>query len=196
MRIRRALYWVFLVSIVAMPAWVMFGRMFFGAPLGTALLLFALLAPVFVLGIALVVGITVMRSDVRRDRAVSWSDAGWIGSWLALFLLFGFFVVVSGPNGDASALTALAGSGLRELSGALSALIGLAIPVFGLYLLFRQGRALAADTGRRIKGFADRLHDQATGAPVEMEASFEPMEGPQSGQRIIVDGDDDEVRRG
>lgn len=191
MGIRRALYWAFLASIIVMPAWVMFGRTFFGAPLGAALLLFAILTPVFALGIALVVGLTAMRSDVRRDRAVSWSDAGWVGAWLFLFVLYGFFVVVEGSGGAGSALTALAGDGIRSLSASLSTIVGLAIPVFGLYVLYRQARALATDAGRRLKQHAERLQGEAGMMPPrQMDATFEPVDGPQSGQRIILDDED------
>ena len=197
MMIRRTLYWAFLVSIIALPAWVMFGRMFFGAPLGTALLLFALLAPVFALGIALVVGVTVMRPDVRKSKVVTWSDAGWVGSWLFLFVLYGFFVVVGSSDGDGSALTAVAGDSLRDLSGMLSVITGLAVPIYGVFVLLKQARALADDASTRLKGYAERMQEQTgvTPPPVQMEATFDRVDGPQSGQRIIIEGDDAENER-
>lgn len=193
MAIRRALYWVFLASIVVMPGWVMFGRTLFGAPLGSALLLFAILAPVFSLGIALVVGITALRRDVRAEKAVTWEDAGWVGSWLFLFVLYGFFVVVESGSGSASAFSAIAGEGVLSASSVLSTLTGLAVPVYGLVVLWKQIRAFARDTEKRLRNFAERAQEQAYGnpRPIQMDATFEPTDGPQSGQRIIIEGDED-----
>ena len=194
MAIRRALYWVFIVSIVFMPGWVMFGRTLFGAPLGTALLLFTLLAPVFALGIAVVVGVTTLRRDVRKTKAVTWADAAWVGSWLSLFLLYGFFVVVDGADGPASALSALAGDAALPASSALSAIIGLAVPVFGAVVLWKQIRAFARDTQRRLQDYAERMQEEAHGTrrPIQMDATFESADGPQSGQRIIVEDNDED----
>lgn len=193
MGIRRALYWVFVTSIVAMPAWVMFGRTLFGAPLGTELLLFAILAPVFALGIGLVVGITILRHDVRKTKAVTWQDAGWVGSWLSLFLFYGFFVVVDSPGGSISAFSALLGAGALSASSVLSTLIGLAVPVYGVFVLWKQMRAFARDAQRRLKDYAERVQEETYGnpRPIQMDATFEPTDGPQSGQRIILDNESD-----
>lgn len=191
MAVRRALYWVFATSIVVMPAWVMFGRTLFGAPLGTALLFFTILAPVFAIGIAIIVGVTLLRKDVRESKAVTWQDAAWVGSWLSLFVLFGFFVVVEGPAGAASGFSALAGASVLAASSVLSSLVGIAVPVYGAVVLWKQIRAFARDTERRLREFAERAGEQAYGGrrPVQMDATFEPMEGPQSGHRIILEDD-------
>ena len=109
MAVRRFLFWAFAASIIVLPGWIMFGRALFGAPLGSGLFLFALLAPLFALGIAAVVGITFLRNEVRKPRAVMWRDVAWVGPWLLLILLYGFFVVVESQAGAGSAFSALAG---------------------------------------------------------------------------------------
>lgn len=197
MALRRALFWVFIVSIIVLPGWIMFGRALFGAPLGSGLLLFALLAPLFALGIAAVVGITILRNEVRKPRAVMWRDVAWVGPWLLLILLFGFFVVVEGPSGSASAFSAVAGEGAVGASSVIAVILAYAIPISGVVVFWKQMRAVARETQNRLKNFAERVQEEsgAPRPPKQMDAKFERPDAPQSGQRIILDNDDDSVAR-
>ena len=197
MLLRRILFWVFIASIIVLPGWIMFGRALFGAPLGSGLLIFALLAPLFALGIAAVVGITLLRNEVRKPRALMWRDVAWVGPWLLMILLFGFFVVVEGADGSASAVSAVAGPEAVGVSSVIAVILAYAIPIFGVVVFWKQMRAVARETQTRLKKFADRVQEESgrPQPPKQMDAKFERRDAPQSGQRIILDGDDDSVAR-
>ena len=197
MAVRRFLFWAFAASIIVLPGWIMFGRALFGAPLGSGLFLFALLAPLFALGIAAVVGITFLRNEVRKPRAVMWRDVAWVGPWLLLILLYGFFVVVESQSGAGSAFSALAGPGVLGASSVISVILAYAIPIYGVVVFWKQMRAVARETQTRLKNFADRVQEESGGrpAPKQMDAEFSRPDAPQAGQRIILDGDDDSVAR-
>lgn len=196
MAVRRILFWVFIASIIVLPGWIMFGRALFGAPLGSGLFLFALLAPLFALGIAAVVGVTWLRNEVRKPKALMWRDVAWVGPWLLMILLYGFFVVVDSGNVSASGFSALAGDETVAASSVISVILAYAIPIYGVVVFWKQMRAVARETQTRLKNFADRVQDESgRPAPKQMDARFERPDAPQAGQRIILDNDDDSVAR-
>lgn len=196
MAVRRILFWVFIASIIVLPGWIMFGRALFGAPLGSGLFLFALLAPLFALGIAAVVGVTWLRNEVRKPKALMWRDVAWVGPWLLMILLYGFFVVVDSGSVSASGFSALAGDETVAASSVISVILAYAIPIYGVVVFWKQMRAVARETQTRLKNFADRVQDESgRPAPKQMDARFERPDAPQAGQRIILDNDDDSVAR-
>lgn len=197
MAVRRFLFWAFAASIIVLPGWILFGRALFGAPLGSGLFWLALFTPLFALGIAAVVGITFLRNEVRKPRAVMWRDVAWVGPWLLLILLYGFFLVVESGTGSASAFSAVAGPGAVGASSVISVILAYAIPIYGVVVFWKQMRAVARETQARLKSFADRVQEEAGGPrkPKQMNAEFSKPDAPQAGQRIILDGDDDSVAR-
>jgi hypothetical protein len=122
MWLRRAFFSALWVASFLLPLWVLLGRAFFGAPLGYQFLAQIVLVPLLFVGQAIAGGVVVLRSSVRRSRAVSTLDAAllavaWVGQ-----LGIGFFLVDSGSTTPAaSAFTALAGPATLSLSTAVSA---------------------------------------------------------------------------
>ncbi|ROQ41413.1 hypothetical protein EDF46_0791 [Frondihabitans sp. PhB188] len=122
MRLRRVLYRVSWIAAFALPLWVLFGRGFFGAPLGFQFFAQLLFVPVLFVGQAVATALVTLRGTNRRTRSVSWSDSGllavaWIGQLAA-----GFFLVDSAAGRTAaSAFTVFAGAGASPLSSVLAA---------------------------------------------------------------------------
>ena len=101
MIIRRALYYVLFGAVVALPAWTLVGWGIFGHG-GWALLGLIVAAPLMAIALLVVALLVVARPDVRRERAVSWSDAAVLGIWYVCLIGFGFF-------GESTTLFALLG---------------------------------------------------------------------------------------
>ncbi len=178
-------------SIIVLPAWLMFGRSFFGAPLGTLLLSQALLVPGLAILIGVVVGLTVARKRVRAARAVAWSDVAYIGPWLVIIALLGVFVVDSAGGFTASAASIWFGEGFVAASRLVAGGLGFVTIAGGLWLVVRQMRALAAETRSRLEDFAERAQQAPA---VVQQATFEPLggvRGPQSGRVISLDADEE-----
>lgn len=90
MLFRRALfYWQFIAAI-ALPVWVVVGRLLFGRSTGWDLLLYIVLSIALSLAMLAVVGITLARKSVRSTRTVSARDALVLGAWQLAVLLYGF----------------------------------------------------------------------------------------------------------
>lgn len=187
----RAFFWAMIGAIIVLPAWIMFGRALAGAPLGEALLLQAFLGPGLALVIGAVVGITVARKEVRRPRAVTWRDLRLIGPWLLVIALLGFTVVDTAGGRTGSALTAWFGDGALTASQSFTA-IGVMVTIIGGVVLFwLQVVELGRETRRRVEKVvgdlqAPLLEQRARHA----DASFSPLDGPQSGRVIGVEDDE------
>lgn len=187
----RAAFWAFAAAIIVLPAWIMFGRGLAGAPLGEALLLQAFLGPGLAIAIALVVGITFARKQVRQPRAVAWRDLRLVGPWLLVIALLGFTVVDTAGGRTGSALTAWFGDGALTASQSFTA-IGIMVTIIGGIVLFwLQMLELGRETRRRVERVvsdlqAPLLEQQARQA----DATFSPIDGPQSGRVIRVEDDD------
>lgn len=187
----RAFFWAMIGAIIVLPAWIMFGRALTGAPLGEALLLQAFLGPGLALVIGAVVGITIARKEVRRPRAVTWRDLRLIGPWLLVIALMGFTVVDTAGGRTGSALTAWFGDGALTASQSFTA-IGVMVTLLGGVVLFwLQVVELGRETRRRVEKVVGDLQ-----APLleqrarQADASFSPLDGPQSGRVIGVEDDE------
>ncbi|WP_306231230.1 hypothetical protein [Agrococcus beijingensis] len=186
----RAFFWVMIASIVVLPVWIMFGRALTGAPLGEALLLQAFLGPGLAILIGAVVGMTLARKEVRRNRTVRWRDVRLLGPWLLIIALLGFTVVDTAGGRTGSALTAWFGDGWLTASQSFTA-IGIMVTIVGGVALFwlqlvELGRETRARVERVVQDLQAPLLDQRAR---EADASFERIEGPQSGR--VIDLDDD-----
>ncbi|GEK78764.1 hypothetical protein [Agrococcus baldri] len=187
----RAFFWAMIGAIVALPAWIMFGRALAGAPLGEALLLQAFLGPGLAIMIGVVVGMTLARKEVRRPRAVGWRDVRLLGPWLLIIALLGLTVVDTAGGRTGSALTAWFGEGWLTASQSFTA-IGIMVTIIGGVVLFwLQLVELGRETRRRVERAVNDLQ-----APLieqrarQADASFSPLDGPQSGRVISVEDDE------
>ncbi len=183
-------FWVFAASIIVLPAWIMFGRALAGAPLGDALLLQAFLGPGLAIAIALVVGITVARKEVRRPRAITWRDLRLVGPWLLVIALLGFTVVDSAGGRTGSALTAWFGDGWLTASLSFTAIGTFVTILGGIVLFWLQAMALGRETRRRVERVVSDLQAPLLEQrPREADASFQRIDGPQQGRVIRIEDD-------
>lgn len=187
----RAAFWAFAGAIIALPAWIMFGRGLAGAPLGELLLLQAFLGPGLAIMIALVVGITVARKEVRRARAVTWRDVRLIGPWLLVIALLGLTVVDTAGGRSGSALTAWFGDGWLTASQSFTA-IGIMVTILGGIVLFwLQVVELGRETRRRVEQVVNDLQSPLLEQQArQADASFSPLDGPQAGRVLRIEDDD------
>lgn len=186
----RGFFWAMIGAIVALPAWIMFGRALAGAPLGEWLLAQALLGPALAVLIGAVVGLTVARKEVRRPRAVTWRDVRLIGPWLLVIALMGFTVVDSGGGRTGSALTAWFGDGWLTASQSFTAIGILVTVVGGAVLAWLQVRELGRETRRRVERVVNDLQSPIIEQRARRaDATFEPVDGPQAGRVISIDDD-------
>lgn len=184
----RAFFWVVLGAIVVLPAWLMFGRLLAGAPVGEWLLLQALVAPLLAGLIGTVAGLTIARREVRSVKAVRWRDVRLVGPWLLAIALLGLTVVDRGAGRTGSALTAWFGDDWLTASQSFTAILVVVTIVGGAVLAWLQAMELGRETRARVRRFVDDvqaplLEQQARTA----EASFERLEGPQAGRTIRLD---------
>ena len=186
-----AFFWAMTASIIVLPLWIMFGRGLAGAPLGDALLLQAFLGPALAILIGAVVGMTLARKEVRRPRAVRWRDVRLIGPWLLVIALMGFTVVDSAGGRSGSALTAWFGDGWLTASQSFTAIGVMATIIGGVVLVWLQlvqlGRETRARVERVVTDLQTPLLEQRSRAA---DATFERIDGPQSGRVIDLDGED------
>lgn len=187
--ILRAAFWAFAGAIVALPAWLMFGRALAGAPVGEALLLQAFLLPGLAILIAVVVGLTVARKRVRQQRALAWRDVRLIGPWLLVIALMGVTVVDSSGGATGSALTAWLGAGWLPASESFTA-IGVLVTLLGAPVLaWLQVMELGRETRARVERFVDDLNAPLLDQRARHEtAAFERLDGPQAGRTIRIEG--------
>ncbi|THG34983.1 hypothetical protein E6C70_02565 [Glaciibacter flavus] len=90
MIIRRAFYYALFTAVIVLPAWTLIGWGIFGHG-GWGILGLILAAPIMAIMLLVVALLIVARADVRRERAVSWADAGILTVWYACLIGFGFF---------------------------------------------------------------------------------------------------------
>lgn len=150
MTIRRVFHRLLWPALFLLSLWVLFGRSFFGVPLGLQFVGQLLLVPLLFVGQAVASGLIVARRSVRTSSALSWLDTGLLAvSWSAQLAL-GFFLVDSSAGASAaSAYTRVVGGGL-DLSTALSALSAVVVIAAGLALIASAVWQLVRETGRRV----------------------------------------------
>ena len=188
-RALRVAFWIAVGSIVVLPAWLMFGRALAGAPIGEALLLQAFLGPGLALLIAVVVGLTAARKEVRRPRALTWRDVRLIGPWLLVIALMGLTIVDTSGTATGSALTAWFGDGWLTASQSFTAIGVLATLIGGAELAWLQALELGRETRRRVERLVDEMQSPLLEQRARHEdASFERLDGPQSGRTIRLEG--------
>lgn len=193
---RRAFYVTMILSIIVLPLWLLFGRTLFGAPLGPALLVQALLVPLAGILIAAVVGVTLARKEVRGPRTATWHDVRVLGPWFLGFLIEGMLIVDGTGDATASALTALVGDGALTASASIAAVLGIVLAIAGVMLLVIQTRLLMQETRARVSSYLDGVGVQSQG-PIVGEAIFERIDtderrgGPQTGETITLEPGDD-----
>lgn len=90
MFVRRAFFYWQTAAAVVLPVWLLVGWALWGESYG-GLLGIALAAPVLVVAVLIVVGLTVARRSVREKKAVSWLDVGILTFWHAMLIGLGFF---------------------------------------------------------------------------------------------------------
>jgi hypothetical protein len=73
-----------------LPVWLLIGWGVWGTSSGS-LFAVAVTAPILVLALLIVVGLTLARRSVRERRAVSWLDVGVLAFWHAMLIGLGFF---------------------------------------------------------------------------------------------------------
>ncbi|MET4099822.1 hypothetical protein ABIB37_002059 [Agrococcus sp. UYP10] len=186
----RGFFWAMIAAIVVLPAWIMFGRAFAGAPLGDWLLLQALLGPGLAVLIGVVVGLTVARKEVRRPRAVQWRDLRIVGPWLLVIALLGFTVVDSGGGRTGSAITAWFGDGWLTASQSLTSIGILAVVLGGAVIAWLQVLELGRETRARVERAVNDLQSPLLEQRArQADATFEPVDGPQAGRIISIDDD-------
>lgn len=154
---RRAWWWIALGSILIVPAWLMFGRAFFGAPLGVVLAVQVFVVPIAALALAAMVGVTIARKEVRTPRLWGWLDIALVGGWILVALVHGFTVVDSAGSTSASALTALAGPSAETTSNVLASLSALTLIAGAPAIIIHQVVRLVRETRRRVTEFVDNL---------------------------------------
>lgn len=172
MAIRRVLYRLLWPAVFVLPLWVLFGRAFFGVPLGLQVLGQLVLVPLLFAGQAAAAGVVTARRSVRDRRAVSWPDAGLLVLTWAAQLALGFFLV------DGSAATAASSAYTRVVPGAdidlSSALFGLSAVVTvagGVGLLVAAVVQFLAEARRRVAASLADLDRVTTAARVDARAA-------------------------
>ncbi|SDR70706.1 hypothetical protein [Agrococcus carbonis] len=187
----RGFFWAMVGAIVVLPAWIMFGRALAGAPLGDALLLQAFLGPGLAILIGGVVGITIARKEVRRPRAVTWRDVRLIGPWLLVIALLGFTVVDTAGGRTGSALTAWFGDGWLTASQSFTAIGVMVTIIGGIVIFWLQVVELGRETRRRVERVVQDLQSPLLEQRArQADATFSPIDGPQSGRVISIDDDE------
>ncbi|RXZ48052.1 hypothetical protein [Agromyces binzhouensis] len=142
MLIRRGFYrWQFAAAIV-LPVWLLIGYAIFGSSgWGVLGLMFA--TPVAFVMLGVVALLVAARPDVRREKAVAWSDVAVLGAWHLLIIAAGFY----GPTGITFAVLAMVG--------------GIAAFWYAIWRLLRDG-------ARRVRATMDEYERLvAEGSPAQ-----------------------------
>jgi len=172
MAIRRVLYRLLWPAVFVLPLWVLFGRAFFGVPLGLQVLGQLVLVPALFVGQAVAAGVVTARRSVRDDRAVSWVDAGLLTLTWAAQLALGFFLVDgSAASSASSAFTRVVPGGDLDLSSALFGLSAVLTVAGGLGLLAAAVWQFLAEARRRVAASLADLDRVATAARVDARAA-------------------------
>jgi hypothetical protein len=142
MLIRRGFYrWQFAAAVV-LPVWLLIGYAIFGSSgWGVLGLMFA--TPIAFVMLGLVALLVAARPDVRRMKAVAWSDVAVLGIWHLLIIAAGVY----GPTGITFAVLAMVG--------------GIAAFWYALWRLIRDG-------ARRVQATMDEYERLvAEGSPAQ-----------------------------
>jgi uncharacterized BrkB/YihY/UPF0761 family membrane protein len=156
MWLRRAFYYAQFGAIPILPLWLLIGRGLVVEGPGWEFVLLLVVCPILVVAMAIVVGITVARKNVRRTRRLSWLDVGVLGAWYLAIIAAGtiahtgmaVLVVVLSVAAFWSALWQLYTETRRRVESALAAFP--AIPV-GEYRASAAPRSPAAGNGPVIR---------------------------------------------
>ncbi|BDI21907.1 hypothetical protein [Herbiconiux sp. L3-i23] len=105
MVLRRAFFYWQTAAALVLPVWLLIGWGIWGTSAGE-LLGVAITAPILVVALLIVVGLTIARRSVREKRAVSWLDVGVLTFWHAMLIGLGFF----GPAANWFAVFAVIGA--------------------------------------------------------------------------------------
>jgi hypothetical protein len=179
MTTRRVLFRLLWPLVFVLPLWVMFGRAFFGVPLGLQFVGQVLLVPLLFVGQVVAAALIVARRSVRSGRAVSWLDAGLLVlAWVAQLALGFFLVDSSSGSGAMSAFTAVTGGDL-DLSTALFALSSVVTIATVIGLVASGAWQLLRETGRRVAASMAEL-DRVAGIGVAQAGAGGPA-APRSG---------------
>jgi len=171
MAIRRVLFRLLWPAVFVLPLWVLFGRAFFGVPLGLQVLGQLVLVPLLFVGQAVAAGVVTARRSVRDDRAVSWVDAGLLTLTWAAQLALGFFLVDgSAASSASSAFTRVVPGGDLDLSSALFGLSAVVTVAGGLGLLAAAVWQFLAEARRRVAASLADLDRVATAARADARA--------------------------
>ena len=90
MVLRRAFFYWQTAAALVLPVWLLIGWGIWGTTAGE-LVGVAITAPILVVALLIVVGLTIARRSVRAARAVSWLDVAVLGFWHAMLIGLGFF---------------------------------------------------------------------------------------------------------
>ncbi|WP_400999098.1 hypothetical protein [Agromyces sp. GXQ0307] len=105
MLIRRGFYrWQFAAAIV-LPIWLLIGYAIFGSS-GWGVVGLMFVTPIAFITLGVVALLVAARPDVRRDKAVAWSDVAVLGVWHLLIVAAGLY----GPTGITFAILAMVGA--------------------------------------------------------------------------------------
>jgi hypothetical protein len=149
---RRTLFFVQFFAVPILPLWVFFGRGFFGVYLGWHFVIQCFIVPLGFLVILAVLLLTLARDDVRRERAVSRSDAIVLPIMYFFALAYGFFMIdapIAGQRGS-SVFTVLFGLDLNVVSYTISNTVGPLAALMALFALWSALHQLPSDVRHRI----------------------------------------------
>ena len=139
---RRAVFNTQFALVIALPLWLLVGRVFFGVILGWHYAIQLFLAPLLFVFLAIVATLTWARKPVRDSGAVSRLDATLLSFWYFAILCYGFFVVDSVHSWEQgkSAATVVFGQWFRDASFTIADIAGglviiLALLTFWLVLI-------------------------------------------------------------
>ncbi|HAM25184.1 MAG TPA: hypothetical protein DCP11_00335 [Microbacteriaceae bacterium] len=123
---RRAVFNTQFAATIALPLWLLIGRVFFGVILGWHYAIGLFLAPLLFVFLAVVTTITWARKGARQSSAVSRIDAWLLSGWYFAVLSYGFFVVdsVHSDEQGTSIATHIFGQSFRDASFTIADISG------------------------------------------------------------------------
>ncbi|WP_349897329.1 hypothetical protein [Parafrigoribacterium soli] len=154
MSFRRALYYIQFGALLVLPAWVFAGRGLFGVYLGWHFRYQCFICPLAFLALLATLLLTLARTGVRENHAVSKRDAVLLTSAYSFGIAYGFFMIDAPVAGDrgSSVFTQLFGLDLNVLSYTVSNTVGPIAAVLALAALWSALRQLPQETRERIRG--------------------------------------------
>ena len=146
MVVRKAFYYWQFAAVAVLPAWLLLGWALWGSSGDFAGV--AISAPLLVLALLGVAGLTFARKSVREKHTASWLDVGVAGAWHAAVIATGFF-------GDGTAAFA-----------ALSVALGIAA-------FWSAGWQLVDETRRRVRRVFETMQN---GGAVPYRPKQQPLD--------------------